>query len=242
MASPTTYGLAVLLVASLALNARLWTRGTPADGKTKTPAASASAASRAEPDACERRLQACQQQTWQIAQRALAVTQAPKPATPTPPAPKTGRSDLAAQAQALCTKAQQSLRETWQRDRDAIAFGLSQGLSDKEAQEREVVKEAAHMKEITGLSDREAASVERAYREKRIARIAEAQTALTKQDYGALLDATRGLLADEDAILERAGGTAAREAWRAEQVESRTVILALVASMADRDWDDSIHW
>jgi len=27
-----------------------------------------------------------------------------------------------------------------------------------------------------------------------------------------------------------------------EQLEGRTVLLALVAAMADRDWDESIHW
>jgi hypothetical protein len=57
-----------------------------------------------------------------------------------------------------------------------------------------------------------------------------------------MLDSARGLFADEDALLERVGGAAARDAWRAEQLDGRTVLMALVATMADRDWEESIHW
>jgi hypothetical protein len=33
-----------------------------------------------------------------------------------------------------------------------------------------------------------------------------------------------------------------REAWRAGQVEGRSTILALMATLADEDWDDAISW
>ena len=100
------------------------------------------------------------------------------------------------------------------------------------------------MREVAGLDDREAGEVARAYRERRLAQVAEAQAALGKdpQDFPALLDSARRLLADEDAILERVGGSGARDAWRTDQLETRTVILALVASMADKDWDEDIRW
>jgi hypothetical protein len=244
MRSPTTYGLVVLLLASLGLNARLWTtRGASPPVKGRTPATSASApSSRAEPDTCERRLQACQMQSWQIAQRVIAADHPPRPAGTA--APTTGGSDHPAQASALCNRAKQSLKETWQRDRDAIAFGLAQSLVDKEEQERNVVANAAKMAEVAGLDKREAAAVETAYREKRLARVAQAQSALGKQppDFNAMLDAARGLLADEDSILEKVSGSGASDAWRADQVEGRSTILALVATLADKDWDESISW
>jgi hypothetical protein len=42
--------------------------------------------------------------------------------------------------------------------------------------------------------------------------------------------------------MERVGGSGARDAWRTEQMEGRTVIMALLASLADKDWDESIRW
>jgi hypothetical protein len=240
MRSPTTYGLAALLLASLALNVRFWTtRGAP--GATP-PRASATATARDEPGACERRLQACEQRSWAIARRALAAEVAPKPEATA--APAAAPKEPLTQASALCSKAEQHLRESWQRDKDKIVWGLSQYLSNRDEQERSIARDVAKMKEVTGLDDREAAEVARAYHDRRLSQVAEAQAALAKdpQDFPALLDSARTLLADEDALLERVGGPGARDAWRADQVETRTVIMALVASLADKDWDESIRW
>jgi hypothetical protein len=200
------------------------------------------AAPRPDPGACERRLEACLHQSWQIAQRVIAADHPPRPALKPPPA--TGGSDRAAQESALCTRAKQSLKETWQRDRDAITFGLATSLADKDEQERVVVHVAEQMRDVADLDPREAAAVEGAYRERRLARVAEAQAALGKQppDYPAVLDAAKSLLADEDRILEKAAGAGARDAWRADQVEGRSTILALVATLADREWGESIAW
>ena len=243
MRSPTTYGLAALLLASLALNVRFWTtRGVPG---TKPPRAAASAQEtpvRDEPGACEKRLQTCEQRSWAIARRAMAAEAAPKPEATA--APTTAPKEPVTQASALCAKAEQHLRESWQRDKDKIVFGLSHYLADKDEQERSIARDVAKMKDVAGLDDRQAAEVARAYHERRLAQVAEAQAALAKdpQDFPALLDSARRLLADEDTMLERVGGPGAREAWRADQVETRTVIMALVASLADKDWDESIRW
>src|SRR5690242_7722130 len=121
MPSPlATYGLAALLLASLAVNVRLWTtRGAVPAGSPRPPA-SASAPPPADPASCERRLEACHKQSWQIAQRVITADHPPRPSSPSPSVPH--GSDRAAQESALCTRAKTSLKETWQRDRDAIAF------------------------------------------------------------------------------------------------------------------------
>jgi hypothetical protein len=241
MRTSATYGLAVLLLASLGLNVRLW--APLAATSKKSPTASASApASPADPGTCERRLEVCLRQSWQTVQRVIVAEHPRRPAPG--PAPATGGSNRAAQALALCTRAKQSLKETWQRDRDAIAFGLATSLADKDEQERVVVHVAEQMRDVIGLAPRDAAAVESAYRERRLARVAEAQAAFGRQppDYPAVLDAAKGLLADEDKILEKVAGAGGRDAWRADQVEGRSTILALVATLADEDWDDSISW
>jgi hypothetical protein len=242
MASPTTYGLAVLLLASLALNARLWTaRGAPAEGRGKT-VASAQVAVQEEPSGCERRLQTCEQRSWTLAQRMIAAASEPRPAGTA--APATGASDPAAQASALCSKAEEHLRDSWKRDKDKIAWGLKHYVSDKDEQERSVARDVAKMREVAGLDDREAGEVARALRERRAAQVAEADAALgkTPPDFSTLFDSTRKLLADEDAIVARVSGPGARDAWRSDQLDSRTVLLALVASMAGKDWDEDIRW
>jgi hypothetical protein len=239
MRSPTTYGLAALLLASLALNVRFWTARGP---ERPRAAPSAQAPARDEPGACERRLQACEQRSWAIARRAMEAETTPKPAASAGPA--TVAKEPLTQASALCSKAEQHLRESWQRDKDKIAWGLSHYLADRDEQERSISRDVAKMKEVAGLDDREAAEVARAYHDRRLEQVAEAQAALGKdpQDFNGLLDSARRLLADEDTLLERVGGAGARDAWRADQVETRTVILALVASLADKDWDESIRW
>jgi hypothetical protein len=237
----STYGLAALLFASLALNVALWTARRPSSLDRAGPAAAA-ASRRVDATPCEQRLRGCEQRSWDIVQRVIAADRAPKPASPAEAMPIS--PDRAAQEAALCTKAKESLRETWLHDRDNFASNLKRSLADAEEQERDAAKEAAKMAEVARLDDRAAAEVARGYRAKRLARVAQARAALERepQDFAGLLDEARGLFADEDALLEQAGGPAAREAWRAEQLEGRTVILALVAATADLDWDESIRW
>jgi hypothetical protein len=172
----------------------------------------------------------------------MAAEATPKPEATA--APAAAPKEPVTQASALCAKAEQHLRESWQRDKDKISWGLSQYLANRDEQERSIARDVAKMKEVAGLDDREAAEVSRAYHDRRLAQVAEAQAALAKdpQDFGAMLDSARRLLADEDALLERVGGPGARDAWRADQMETRTVIMALVASLADKDWDESIRW
>jgi hypothetical protein len=244
MPSRTTLALAVLLLASLALNVRLWTR--PA--ALRPPGASSPAAPAQGGDegceGCKQRLAACEQRSWEILRRTIAAESAPRQAQNKPPAPAASGVSAEEQERMLCEKAKQGLRDTWRRDRDGISAGLAKSLEDAAEQERNAASEAGKMRVAAGLDDREADQVAREYHDRRLARVAEARDALGRdpRDFDGLADAARGLYADEDAILERVGGAAARDAWRADQVEARTVLLALTAAMADRDWDASIRW
>jgi hypothetical protein len=206
MRSPTTYGLAVLLLASLAFNVRLWTaRDGPRDDRARVPTGTALVAlPRVDSTPCERRLQACEQRSWEIARQVIAADRAPGSTGSTDGAAR--GSEHPAQTAALCAKAEQNLRETWQRDRDKIAWSLAQSLADKDEQERNVVKEAARMRDVAGLDDREAAEVARAYREKRLARVADAQVTLGREPQDFIPDERD--LRDPGRDLVRVGPTA----------------------------------
>jgi hypothetical protein len=243
MPSRSTTVLATLLVGSLAYNVVQW-RGRAASPKAPKPSASAQAsASPAEPAAdgsCERRLAACQKQSWEIARKVIAG----EPQAPSPARVLRGETGPEAQGEALCDKAKVALRETWARDRLLLVANLARSMADPEELERNITREAAEMREAAGLSQGEGAQLERAYRGIRTARVATVREALGKQppDLPAVLDATRGLFADQDALVLRIGGAASREALRQHGMESRTVLLALLATVADKDWEDSIQW
>jgi hypothetical protein len=243
MRSRATFALAVLLAVSVAFNVRSLVRRSPAPAPAARPSASAAAASaRGEAGTCEHRLAECQRRGWEMVARSLAADRAPRPSdAPPADAPDGGPTT---QAAALCARAEANLRETWQRDRELIAANLRRSLGDREEQERNLTRDLAAMREAAGLDDREAASLESAYRSRRGARITEASAALSRepQDLGAVLDAAHGLFSDEDELLSGIAGATAEEAWRAHELESRTTLLAVLATMADRDWDQSIRW
>jgi hypothetical protein len=243
MPSRSTTVLATLLVGSLAFNLSLW-RGRAAPAKAPRPSASAapSAAPRPADDTCERRLASCQKQGWEIARRVFAGE--PQAASPTPARVLRGETGPEAQSEALCDKAKLALRETWLRDRDALVIGLAHSMADPEDLERNITKESAEMREAAGLSEQEGRELERAYRGVRTARVTAAREAMNKQppDLPGVLDAARGLFADQDALVQRIGGASSREALRQHGMESRTVILAILATVADKEWDESIQW
>jgi hypothetical protein len=250
MASRTTSALAILLVASAAAN--VWflkARRAPAPAPQCPPVEAASAAPGEDAAACEARLAAaearlaaCERRGWEAVRKVIAEDHAARADAGKPaPANNAGPS---AQKTTLCTAAQAHLRETWQRDRELIIGNLMRSLNDSAEQERDVTREVSEMAETAGLGLRDTANLDRLYREAREKRIAAVREGLAKQppDLGAVLSATHGLFADEDALLAQIGGEPARQAWRERQVESRTVLMALWATMADQEWDESIRW
>lgn len=245
MASRTTSALAILLVASVAAN--VWflkTRRAPAPALECPPVVEASANPIAEAAAaaCEARLAACERRGWEAVRKTIAEDHAAR-ADAGRPAPASSAAP-SKQSAALCAKAQAHLRETWQRDRELIVGNLARSLNDSAEQERDVTREITAMAETAGLGLRATADLDRAYREVRAKRVTAAREGLAKQppDLGAVLSATRSLFADEDALLAKIGGEPARQAWRERQTDARTVFMALWATMADEEWDESIRW
>ncbi len=244
MASLTTYALATLLVASVGFNVRLYTRSapTPAPARARAVESDTAPAPSRSDGTCERRLAECQRQAWEIAARAIADDHPPGPAPIVEAGPDS--AGVAAQAAALCGQAKLALRDSWRRDGVLLAANLKRSFNDREEQERNLSRELASMREIAGLDPQQAASMESAYRDRRAAAVATARAAFDRDppDLGAVVDSARGVFADEDALLGRFAGDSGREAWRAHELDSRTTLLALLATLADREWDDAIRW
>jgi hypothetical protein len=161
---------------------------------------------------------------------------------PARPAPS-GPVDVTLQQDVLCTLAEDRMRAQFRGERERIVADLRRSFADADEQARNVTENAARLANAMDLGvDRRAAFTSR-YRERRLARIAEAAAALahTPPDYAGLYAAARGLFADEDALALELGGEAARERLRVEELQGRTDLLAIGAAMADAPFE-SLGW
>lgn len=241
--------LAVALTASLALNAWLLVsrRSTPAP----KPAPSAVPADTATPDAaCAAELARCRNQGWDLTRKLMEAQVRPPAPHPSASASATAASapqgEVGAKQQrdALCTKGLESLRTQWRADRDNIVANLRNSLSNPQMQEHDAATEAASMADALGLGGNVKDSFERDYRAARGPRMQSMLNALKVEppDLDAAISAARGLMADQDRLATRYGGDAGRLTWRQQQLEGRTVILAVGNAMADHDLEESVGW
>lgn len=143
----------------------------------------------------------------------------------------------------LCALGEERLRSEWGRDREKNTELLHRGLGDKDYQEKELRENAARLTGALGLTKLQADTFTKRYREKRLARVAEAKQALDHQppDYGALAAAMRGLFADEDALARQIAGDAALQKMQAAELETRTALLGTVVVWASEPLSN-VHW
>ena len=166
-----------------------------------------------------------------------------EPARALPRPAVAGKIDAALEQEALCTIAQEKLREGWRRDRETLARDLRRSLADSDEQERNVVENGGKLAAMVEVPEPRRAALVEQYRGRRLRRVGEAAAALAREpaDYAALADAVRGLFADEDELALAFGGEAGRERLRAAELEGRTTLLAIAAAMADAPFD-ALSW
>jgi hypothetical protein len=216
--------LAILLTLSVGLNVFLWLRKPqPAPARPHVPVERETHAEpRAEPP------------------RFLGLPQRREtpPAQPTS-APRTSAPVMAVdenvQQDVLCTLAEQDLRRNINKDRDDVIAALRKSFAKADKQDADAREEGEKQAATIGLSGDAEERYLAAYREKRLARIASARSAIDGDppDYQGLMNAAIGLYADEDALAQRFGGDAGRDRLRAAELEGRVSILAIVAAYAD---------
>jgi hypothetical protein len=241
------------LVASMALNVVLllvWRRD--ARDLLRSPARAAIDASKGEAPSpiaseapcapCSAELDRCRNQGWELARRVLVEQQHRS----TPVARQDDDADVGAREQeaALCAKGMRSLHDTWHAERDGIITGLRKSLGESEEQERNASEVASRMADVLDVPSSARDALVRDYRTKRLARMNAISAALGSEppDLDDAIAAARGLFADEDALALRYGREAGRVAWRREQLEGRTVVLAIAAAMSDHGMEEAFGW
>jgi hypothetical protein len=263
---------ALLLVGSAALNAWFALRPPPPapppqviEVPVSTPVPpsmpglnAAPSASAPESESCRLELERCQEARWALVLKAMAAPSAqPAPAPPAAttagatasaaasaapsPASKTGPVQ---QSEALSLLAREGLRAYLRSTRDIAVPALAKDLHDPGKQQAFLRQDLDAMIKAASLGSSDSDQLGRDYAQSRATHITALQTALGKQppDIETALAAVKGLYADEDAMMTRYGGDAAREKWRADSLLKRTAILASFASFGDRPWDGTIAW
>ncbi len=240
--------LAIALVLSLGAHVARSMLGEPPARSAHAPAAPQESAARRDDaseggpcSACEHALEVCSSSSRRVATDALRrkpradAERARSAATGAPPG---------SQTEALCAKAKQSLAEGWARDRPAITAGLRKTLADPDERRRTADEKLEEMRGVLDLDGAAAARLDAAYHAVRSRHVAAAADAVAQDppDFDAVLDEAKELFEAEDAMVREAGGDDALASWREDQLDGRTVILALIAALAEKPWDDRITW
>jgi hypothetical protein len=266
--SLATLGGALTLAASGALNAWLLLRPAPPPPPPRVievPVATplppsmpglnaAPTAAAPETESCHTELERCQEARWALALKAMATPSAPSPpageapvasaSADAPRAAPTSTTGPTQQDEALTRLAREGLRAYLRSTKDLAVPVLTRDLHDATKQQAFLRLDLDAMTKAANLGSSDSDRLERDYMQARAARIGALREALGQQppDLAAALAATKGLYADEDAMMARYGGDAAREKWRADSLLKRTAILASFASFGDRPWDGTIAW
>lgn len=160
------------------------------------------------------------------------------------PAAFTGRGKVDAELEqdALREIALRHVREDWLKDRENITSGVIRDLHDADKQKRELEKDIQQFGDVVGLDDAQRDALRSDYGGVRSARVNAILQALeaTPPDYAAAATDLRALYADEDRLMSRYGDAALLR-FRQSQLESRTVVLAIVTAFADQPWD-GLSW
>jgi hypothetical protein len=152
--------------------------------------------------------------------------------------------DLELQQSVLCDIAKRKLRRLWRKKRDQIVKNVTNALGDRTKQRRDLEREVNRFAKVLGLNDGQRLALQREYESLRGQRISALRTALMTDPprLDAAFQQARDLFAGEDRLMKRLFGSKARGQLRAAQLEKRTVVLALIAALAGKPWDQTIGW
>ena len=201
---------------------------------------------------CEARLAACEAspKDEEIARASNPLLQilrsAERAPRPIPPRAVRMVSEVDAETQhaVLCDTATRKLREQWTAKKDEITRGLRSSLADTDEQERNVRSNAKKIADLLDLDPAEREQFERRYREVRLVVVQKAKAALERDppDYEACLRHARELFAGEEQLAEEMLGPQGRTRLRAADLEARTVVLSILASLAELPFERALGW
>ena len=142
----------------------------------------------------------------------------------------------------LCDIGREQARQRWEPWKEGVQFLMRWYLSDPGVQERKTVEKTAEIQKLLGLSSQEGHELLGDYAGVRRERVAEVRRLIEQEpaDWGGVFDQLKGLQTDEDAlVLKRFGADRARTLSEALR-EERLLLLSVMATYAERPWEDSV--
>jgi hypothetical protein len=249
-------GVSLALVASIGLHVVRWSRDagervtSPATSTTiaTTPVVATAMTSGAPIDlpTCSVQLAACREESWNVVAKSISADvagQRTKPRageTAADPAPPTTPAD---QHRVLCDIAEQQAREHWVKNRTSI-LASAKDIGKPEWIRSERKKELDGIESLFGANPAERQRFDRGYDTlwAKYGALLRGQLDREPLDLGPVMDTVRAIFRDEDALVESVLGAHARDEYRAAEMRSRTAIVAILAALADRPFDDTLAW
>jgi len=235
----TRAALWLLLVVSIATNLFLVLRAPPA----APPLAPQESGLRSE-------LDRCRSERLSGLERALRRTVLVAPSSPgadlslpaPPPAPARVTPEL--QHDALCVIALDHLHRQWEQSHDALFEVVRRDLLDPAKRAETLRRDLDQWAAAMQLTPTQRDQLTTRYQPLRDARLdaAAAAASVSPPDFGAILEAMRGLFSDEDAVVRSMFGGEAVEHLRAAELEKRTAVLAIVSALGNQAWGANLHW
>ena len=142
----------------------------------------------------------------------------------------------------LCDIGRTQAKQRWEPWKEEALHLMRWYLADPGTQERKTVEKTAEIQKLLGLSSQEGHQLLGDYAGVRRERVAEVRRLIDQEpaDWGGVFDQLKGLQADEDSLVLRRFG-AARAGQLADALrEERLLLLSVMATYADRPWEDAL--
>jgi hypothetical protein len=190
-------------------------------------------------------LAACRETSWQVVAKAIqkdAQRQAKRRAAQAGAEKVTAAdSSFERQQAARCAIALQFARLMLERDRDAFAASLH-GVGTEAWIEDEVRSRVAALEEQFSPGQDDLKQLQQGYETLWTGYGRELHRLIEHEDWVGLVDASKTFWRDEDKLVADLLGPEARAEYRASALETRSAVIATLATLAGLPWDDKLAW
>ncbi len=142
----------------------------------------------------------------------------------------------------LCELARDQARAMWKEKEAPMLFALRSSLADPEIQEKDVETAVERFGDTMDLGGADREELSTRYRDVRLKAVEQIRQRITEDppDYEGIIKQSRALFEEEDRIAGELFGDEAVEKLRNAELESRTTILTIAASLGDLPWDENV--
>lgn len=142
----------------------------------------------------------------------------------------------------LCELARDQARAMWKEKEAPMLFALRSSLANPEMQEKDVETAVERFGDSMDLGGADREELSTRYRDIRLKAVEQIRERITADppDYEGIIKESRALFEEEDRIAGELFGDEAVEKLRNSELESRTTILTIAASLGDLPWDENV--